>query len=396
MFRVEYGSYNAARDSCATAVACFKLVFYKKKRAVVRVVLSSAVMACQASMEFVTPLVKRNRKTIHDASILELLECPVCLDLPRTGPIYNCKNGHLVCKNCYLSMDDNKCPTCRDKGLMKSVFAGRIADLVLKDVSMFCQFSAYGCKKEGKMIVLTSHEERCAYRDVYCPAKHRGVCFWQGSLNKMAQHFKESSCCIQPLHSNDLVNLFYFKSFIIDVDPKDISAFNRGVVSYWKPVMLISDAVFQYLLYLNIHRSAIGDWYLQVRSFTPKSAIDKIRVEISVFNNVDGDAAGDVCSESAQNNEFGIFTPPSIINAKQGNKKCRGLRYTYVGGVVSNILTNVNAIATGKYLLMKDAQVKQISSDSVIFWYSVKVWCIKTDVDKLKATKVENENMMEF
>ena len=28
------------------------------------------------------------------------VECPICLEIPKTGPIYACPNGHLVCQNC--------------------------------------------------------------------------------------------------------------------------------------------------------------------------------------------------------------------------------------------------------------------------------------------------------
>ena len=38
------------------------------------------------------------------------LECPVCLDLPQSGPIYQCRNGHLMCKDCHSKM--KRCPIC--------------------------------------------------------------------------------------------------------------------------------------------------------------------------------------------------------------------------------------------------------------------------------------------
>ena len=38
------------------------------------------------------------------------LECPVCLDLPQSGPIYQCRNGHLMCKDCHPKM--KRCPIC--------------------------------------------------------------------------------------------------------------------------------------------------------------------------------------------------------------------------------------------------------------------------------------------
>ena len=38
------------------------------------------------------------------------LECPVCLDLPQSGPIYQCRNGHLMCKDCHPKM--KRSPIC--------------------------------------------------------------------------------------------------------------------------------------------------------------------------------------------------------------------------------------------------------------------------------------------
>ena len=40
------------------------------------------------------------------------LECPVCFNLPRPGPIYGCRNGHHVCQKCQKSIKN--CPICRD------------------------------------------------------------------------------------------------------------------------------------------------------------------------------------------------------------------------------------------------------------------------------------------
>ena len=40
------------------------------------------------------------------------LECPICLIIPRRGPIYQCVNGHIICKECQEKVDT--CPVCRD------------------------------------------------------------------------------------------------------------------------------------------------------------------------------------------------------------------------------------------------------------------------------------------
>ncbi len=40
------------------------------------------------------------------------LECPVCLELQRDCRIYQCRNGHLICRECHAKVD--ACPTCRE------------------------------------------------------------------------------------------------------------------------------------------------------------------------------------------------------------------------------------------------------------------------------------------
>ena len=41
----------------------------------------------------------------------EVLECPVCYSVPRESPIYQCTNGHIVCKDCYRQL--TVCHSCR-------------------------------------------------------------------------------------------------------------------------------------------------------------------------------------------------------------------------------------------------------------------------------------------
>ena len=43
--------------------------------------------------------------------VKDLLECPVCFDTINSVPIYQCRNGHVVCKNCHPKLET--CPICR-------------------------------------------------------------------------------------------------------------------------------------------------------------------------------------------------------------------------------------------------------------------------------------------
>ena len=40
----------------------------------------------------------------------DLLECPVCLETIDSTPIHQCRNGHVVCKDCRPKL--RICPTC--------------------------------------------------------------------------------------------------------------------------------------------------------------------------------------------------------------------------------------------------------------------------------------------
>ena len=48
--------------------------------------------------------------------IRDLSECPVCLDSIKSAPIHQCTNGHVICKDCILKLEN--CPICRSGSKM--------------------------------------------------------------------------------------------------------------------------------------------------------------------------------------------------------------------------------------------------------------------------------------
>lgn len=295
------------------------------------------------------------------AFLLALLECPVCLDYPRGSPIYICKHGHLVCNGCYSGVA-GKCPTCRNTDLSVSVFASRIADLALETVSLPCRFTYHGCQRKDRLPMLAAHEERCQHRDVRCPSRHRGACPWEGSLSTLVAHVKIKGC-IQLLRSYTEMFNSQFASFVQNFSPElRISVFDRSVCTHWKPVLLVSRHVVQYLIYLTIRRSAKGDWYLQVRSFSPRPMIDRIRVQVNVFK-----------SSIDRGNSIASHTAPSCPDTDKNTNNQHAASYTYNGPVMSDSLAEDEILASGNYLLLRDAQIKPLGRGSAIFEYSVRV-----------------------
>ena len=53
-----------------------------------------------------------NSKGAKIHQINDLLECPVCFETTISAPIFQCHNGHIVCKDCHPKLES--CPICRD------------------------------------------------------------------------------------------------------------------------------------------------------------------------------------------------------------------------------------------------------------------------------------------
>ena len=60
------------------------------------------------------------QNSITDEYIRDLLECPVCTETIKSVPVYQCANGHVICKICIEKL--NNCPICRnDSALVRSL-----------------------------------------------------------------------------------------------------------------------------------------------------------------------------------------------------------------------------------------------------------------------------------
>ena len=47
----------------------------------------------------------------------DLLECPVCMETIKSVPVYQCANGHVLCKDCIEKL--NNCPICRNDSVLR-------------------------------------------------------------------------------------------------------------------------------------------------------------------------------------------------------------------------------------------------------------------------------------
>jgi len=125
---------------------------------------------------------KRQRQDLLLQQMKEKVECPVCMDIPRSGPVPVCPNGHFVCQACKT----DTCPTCRVKmGNGKSL----LASTLLENIDHQCKFE--GCDMALSLEEIQYHEAICPNRDVICPYPK---CKKHVKLSKLIDHLEASIC----------------------------------------------------------------------------------------------------------------------------------------------------------------------------------------------------------
>jgi len=131
-------------------------------------------------------LAKKPRTSIEmDEELKRVLECPVCLKVPRQGNVYQCKWGHCICSECQPGL--TQCPTCRiDIG--KNPGRNLVFENLLSKMTHGCKFSDQGCTFEGTYTPLETHEQDCEFRLVNCSSLS---CKTQVSQSKLLEHMEK-------------------------------------------------------------------------------------------------------------------------------------------------------------------------------------------------------------
>ena len=205
-----------------------------------------------------------------------------------------------------------------------------------------CKWAVHGCKQRHRRSVLAIHEDKCAYREIHCPALHRGscVCIGSGSVAQMLTHVREKPC-IQVLRVENVNQPF--KSFIGDYTQPELTVFNQGGYVYWRPILLVGPGVSGYLVYITVHRTPAGMWFITPRSYSPERILQRMEIKIEVFKS---------------QNQALTWNPTMCI---------------YKGGIASNQLSNQEAQEAGKVMIFGDGLVKSLKTENSIFDYKIDV-----------------------
>ena len=120
----------------------------------------------------------------------EDLQCPVCLKIPRKTPIYQCKSGHIHCKECHPKL--TKCPICRSTKLSTRAL---MTEKLIERLPLKCSFEENGCSEPAKLLEnQTKHEKNCEYRNVPCIFKgwnRFSSCNVSVPMNSLIEHIKK-------------------------------------------------------------------------------------------------------------------------------------------------------------------------------------------------------------
>ena len=138
--------------------------------------------------------------TVNNEEVLQLLECPVCLD-HITPPMKQCVKGHLVCNECFPRLPH--CPTCRSPMNQERNLA---IEQIARLLKYPCRYYPMGCREAFILSKKGAHEQDCPYLQLKCP--FHGQCAFNGSLKDVVPHLA-SEHAVTPVPVQPNGTLFY-------------------------------------------------------------------------------------------------------------------------------------------------------------------------------------------
>jgi len=205
------------------------------------------------------------KKKVYDLE--ETVKCPVCLEVPRKGPVFACPNGHLVCQKCKRA----SCATCREvMGDHKSLLAIAVIEKILHD----CKF--VGCEEKFPLNNIEEHEKVCKHRVVACPDLS---CVQRMPLSKLLAHLGTSLDC-----SYDRTPLEVDGSSIaVHLYLQRLAKLEKPVIN-WKVHTFFFEGHF---FSLNVNK--FGDnWQFVIVMFESIQVCSEVHVEIEVYEKHSG------------------------------------------------------------------------------------------------------------
>jgi len=159
---------------------------YEEEIKALKIVIEGKNETIQAFEDEVRQAGETNDNLKRKLNIVEKLkdkvECPVCMEIPRAGPVPVCPNGHVVCQVCMRGT----CPTCRvHMGTGKSL----LAITIIENIEHKCKFD--DCEEYFHVDIVEEHIKVCPHRTVCCPKRN---CKAEFGLSKLLDHLNKGNC----------------------------------------------------------------------------------------------------------------------------------------------------------------------------------------------------------
>jgi len=167
-----------------------------------------------------------------------LVECPVCLALPREDrAVPCCPRGHFVCSSCLEDLisqgKPGNCPTCR---VAMGHGLSLLALTVVKNAQHECGHQ--GCNVKLNFDQIKDHEEKCVWRLILCPGKGTN-CTARVPFSTVLNHVQTCTDCRWPPKHVDEDGVF-----IANTISKDTVVRHRRTSSWSTKVVQFEGRVF--------------------------------------------------------------------------------------------------------------------------------------------------------
>ena len=136
--------------------------------------LSPYLIAVDKKLDELRKKLDEHRKKLDElkkkyANILEDLrkdlQCPVCWDTPRRVPIFQCRNGHIICQDCQPKLQTPNCPQCRIPYGNETPIRALTAERCIRQIPHKCIYANQGCQQPPMALTdLETHERECEFR----------------------------------------------------------------------------------------------------------------------------------------------------------------------------------------------------------------------------------------
>lgn len=98
---------------------------------------------------------------MSDEKLMKSLECPICFHT-STPPIFQCRNGHIMCKDCHAQVES--CGVCRVDIESGDGIRNLALEKLTEDLVLACKFAENGCDQKIKIDELDKHALECKFR----------------------------------------------------------------------------------------------------------------------------------------------------------------------------------------------------------------------------------------